>query len=125
MKLSIEKAQGFVPAGTLAAVAAQTAPCNELLESGKGAGNDFLGWVHLPSSITEEFLNDVQATADLLREKCEVVVVAGIGGSYLGPRAVNEALASAFDAYQSNRKNPMHMEINIITIYYPTMKNIN
>ena len=80
MKLSIEKAQCFVPAGTLATVAAQTAACNELLESGKGAGNDFLGWVHLPSSITEEFLNDVQATADLLREKCEVVVVAGIGG---------------------------------------------
>ena len=107
MKLSIEKAQCFVPAGTLASVAAQTAACNELLESGKGAGNDFLGWVHLPSSITEEFLNDVQATADLLREKCEVVVVAGIGGSYLGPRAVNEALASAFDAYQTTRKNPI------------------
>ena len=107
MKLSIEKAQCFVPAGTLATVAAQTAACNELLESGKGAGNDFLGWVHLPSSITEEFLNDVQATADLLREKCEVVVVAGIGGSYLGPRAVNEALASAFDAYQTTRKNPI------------------
>ena len=102
MKLCIEKAQCFVPAGSLAAVAAQTAPCNELLESGKGAGNDFLGWVHLPSSITDEFLAEVQATADLLRSKAEIIVVAGIGGSYLGPRAVNEALDHTFGLNGNN-----------------------
>ena len=106
MKLSIEKAQQFVPAGSLAAIEAQTAPASELLESGKGAGNDFLGWVHLPSSITDEFLDEVQATADQLRAKCEVVVVAGIGGSYLGARAVNEALASSFDTLREGRKDP-------------------
>ena len=102
MKLFIEKAQCFVPAGSLAAVAAQTAPCNELLESGKGLGNDFLGWVHLPSSITDEFLAEVQATADLLRSKAEIIVVAGIGGSYLGPRAVNEALDHTFGLNGNN-----------------------
>ena len=60
-----------------------------------------------PSSITKEQLDDIQNTANLLREKCEVVIVAGIGGSYLGARAVNDALASAFDAYQAtDRKNP-------------------
>ena len=107
MKLSIEKSKQFVPAGTLERLAACSAPANELLESGKGAGNDFLGWVHLPSSITPEFLAEVQATADLLRENCEVVVVAGIGGSYLGARAVNEALASSFDAILPKRKDPI------------------
>jgi len=106
MKLSIEKAQSFVPADSLAAVAAKTAAANALLESGKGAGSDFLGWVNLPSSITEEELADLQATADKLRAKCEVVVVAGIGGSYLGARAVNEALCSSFDPLTANRKNP-------------------
>ena len=102
MKLFIEKAQSFVPAGSLAEVAKQTAPCNELLESGKGPGNDFLGWVHLPSSITDEFIAEVQATADLLRSKAEIIVVAGIGGSYLGPRAVNEALDHTFGLNGNN-----------------------
>ncbi len=106
MKLSIEKAQTFVPAISLEQVAQETAPANLLLENGKGAGNDFLGWVHLPSSITTEFLDEIQATADLLRERCEVIVVAGIGGSYLGARAVNEALCSSFDQILPNRKNP-------------------
>ena len=96
MKLSIQNAASFVPAGCLAAAAEQTAAANQLLESGQGAGNDFLGWVHLPSSITEAFLDEVQATANILREKAEIIVVAGIGGSYLGPRAVNEALDHAF-----------------------------
>jgi glucose-6-phosphate isomerase len=106
MKLSIEKAQSFVTADALASVAAQTAPSNELLESGKGAGNDFLGWVHLPSSITEADLAELQAAADELRQRCEVVVVAGIGGSYLGARAVNEALSNSFLQLAGDKQNP-------------------
>ena len=107
MKLNLKNAACFVPEVTLAATMAQTAAANELLESGKGAGNDFLGWVHLPSSITDAFLDEVQASANVLRERCEVVVVAGIGGSYLGAKAVNEALQHTFDAYQhADRKNP-------------------
>ena len=102
MKLSIQNAASFVPAGCLAAAAEQTAAANQLLESGQGAGSDFLGWVHLPSSITEAFLDEVQATANILREKAEIIVVAGIGGSYLGPRAVNEALDHAFGLNGNN-----------------------
>ena len=107
MKITLSNAASFVPAGSLSELAARTAACNALLENGQGAGNDFLGWVHLPSSITPEFLDEVQACADGLRQRCEVVVVAGIGGSYLGARAVNEALASSFDAFVAkDRKNP-------------------
>ncbi len=102
MKLVLENAASFVSAEALAAKAAKTAAANELLESGKGAGSDFLGWVHLPSSITDEFLAEVQATANLLREKAEIIVVAGIGGSYLGPRAVNEALDHTFGLNGNN-----------------------
>ncbi|MCQ2340951.1 MAG: glucose-6-phosphate isomerase [Paludibacteraceae bacterium] len=83
-------------------LAADTAAANQLLENGQGAGNDFLGWVHLPSQTTEAFLNEVQATADLLRAKAEIIVVAGIGGSYLGPRAVNEALDHTFGLNGNN-----------------------
>ena len=41
------------------------------LEQGTGLGNDFLGWLHLPSSITPDFLNDIEATAQSLRSKCQ------------------------------------------------------
>jgi len=69
---------------------------NLLLESGRGKGSDFLGWLHLPSSIVNSVIDDIQKTADLLRSKCEVVVVIGIGGSYLGAKAVIEALSGSF-----------------------------
>ena len=60
----------------------------------------------MPSSITPEFLNEVQCVADTLREKCEVIVVAGIGGSYLGARAVIEALGNAFAWLVDDKQNP-------------------
>ena len=107
MKLNLQNAASFVPAGSLKAIAAQTAACNELLENGRGAGNDYIGWVTLPAEIDNALLSDIEATAKQLRESCEIVVVAGIGGSYLGARAVNEALASSFDAYMPERKNPI------------------
>ncbi len=102
MKLCLKNAASFVPAGTMERLAAETAAANELLENGQGAGNDFLGWVHLPSQTTEAFLNEVQAVANQLRAKAEIIVVAGIGGSYLGPRAVNEALDHTFGLNGNN-----------------------
>lgn len=106
MELNVTSAASFVPAATMKSLAAKAMACNELLENGKGAGNDFIGWVNLPSSITEEHLKDIEDTARVLCDECEIVVVAGIGGSYLGARAVIEALSSSFDAYRTNRKHP-------------------
>ena len=63
-----------------------------------GAGNDFLGWTSLPSETTTEFIQDIKNQAELLRKKSEVFVVVGIGGSYLGARAVIEALSHQFGA---------------------------
>ena len=108
MKLCLNNAAGFVPADTLEQLKSQTEAANQLLENGQGAGNDYIGWVHLPSSITSAFLDEVQSVADDLRKRCEVVIVAGIGGSYLGARAVNEALCSAFDAYTAKGGNVYH-----------------
>jgi glucose-6-phosphate isomerase len=70
------------------------------LENGTGAGNDFLGWLHLPSSINKAALDDIEASATLLRKNCEYVVAIGIGGSYLGAKAVIEALSDSFAAYK-------------------------
>ncbi len=71
------------------------------LIDGTGAGNDFLGWVKLPSSTPASLLDDINATAAQLRDLCEVVVAIGIGGSYLGAKAVIEALSNSFAAYRN------------------------
>ncbi len=79
---------------------------NRLLHTGEGAGNDFLGWVNLPSSITPEQIQTIQATAARLAEKAEVVIVIGIGGSYLGAKAVLDAMTSSFHFLHKERKAP-------------------
>ena len=94
--LDISKALPFLPEGALAKYETVMLSAAQALEAGTCAGNDFLGWLHLPGSISAGELNDIQATADLLRSECDIIVVAGIGGSYLGARAVIEALADSF-----------------------------
>ena len=65
------------------------------LTDASGAGSDFLGWVDLPSSTPDSLISDICDTAAHLRSKCEVVVCIGIGGSYLGAKAVIEALGNS------------------------------
>lgn len=104
--LDTTKATQFLAAGAVAGYENKVKTARKALEDGTCAGNDFLGWLHLPTETTEAFLNEVQAVADTLREKCEVVVVAGIGGSYLGARAVIEALGNSFAWLVGDKKNP-------------------
>ena len=68
-----------------------------------GAGNDFLGWVNLPTEIDESLLSDLEKTAATLRAKSDIFVVVGIGGSYLGARAVIEALQNHFAPLSGER----------------------
>ena len=96
IKLDITKAAQFLKEGAVKAYEPQVKAAQEALENATCPGNDFLGWLHLPSSITPEFIAEINSTAQTLRKKCEVVVVAGIGGSYLGARAVIEGLSNAF-----------------------------
>ncbi len=76
------------------------------LEQGTCPGNDYVGWLHLPTSITPEFIAEIQQTADTLRKECDTVVVAGIGGSYLGARAIIEALSNSFQWLTNKGENP-------------------
>ena len=107
ISLNIEKTLGFISKENVFAYEAQVKAAQEALENGTGKGNDFLGWLHLPSSITKEHLADLKATAQTLRDNCEVVVVAGIGGSYLGARAVIEALSNSFTWLQDKKTAPV------------------
>ena len=106
ISLNITKAASFLAEGAVKAYEPKVKAAQEALENGTCEGNDFLGWLHLPSSITPEFLDEIQAVANTLREKCEVIVVAGIGGSYLGARAVIEGLGNSFAWLVNDKKNP-------------------
>ena len=103
IKLDTSKAAVTVSAELRAAAEAS----NALLANGEGAGNDFLGWVALPQSIDAEQLAAVNEVANRLRAKAEVIVCIGIGGSYLGAKAVLEAMSNSFALLKRDRKEPI------------------
>lgn len=83
------------------------------LTDGTGLGADFLGWVKLPMEITSELLDDINHTAARLRDTCDVVVAIGIGGSYLGAKAVIEALSNSFSALLPSKTRVLFAGQNI------------
>ncbi len=118
MKLDITHATPFVAPGAIDALKPQVMAAQTALYEGNCLGNDFLGWIHLPSSITPEFIAEINATARVLRDNCDAVVVAGIGGSYLGARMVIDALSNYFGAlYPSNRPHMLFAGNNISEDY--------
>ena len=107
IKLSIDKAFGFISEQSVAGYKAEVAAASAALHNGTCKGSDFLGWLNLPTSINEAQFADLEATAKILRDNCEVVVVIGIGGSYLGAKAVIDGLSNSFDWLQTERKSPI------------------
>ncbi|MDR1357689.1 MAG: glucose-6-phosphate isomerase [Tannerellaceae bacterium] len=105
--LDLNKALGFVSKSRIYAWENKAMSAVNALHNGSGAGSDFLGWLTLPTSITEAEISDIEQTAPLLRSKCEIVVVIGIGGSYLGTKATLEATGNSFDPLLKQRANPL------------------
>lgn len=71
-----------------------------------GKGNDFLGWVTLPDELDEAMIQDIEQTAGIIQKKAKLFVVIGIGGSYLGARAIIEALSDSFGNYSTTGEYP-------------------
>ena len=115
--LDTTKVLPFIQKEAVTALKPQVLNAMQMLENGTGEGADFLGWLHLPSSISEEFLAEIEQTAAVLRNNCDVIVVAGIGGSYLGARAVIEALSSNFHAFASQQTKVVYAGHNISEDY--------
>ena len=107
IQIDIKNTYNFVTEQVIMDYESTVKNANEMLHNGSGKGNDFLGWLHLPTSITESHLADIEQTAKVLQDNCEIVVVIGIGGSYLGAKAVIEALSNSFDWLQKERKAPI------------------
>lgn len=78
IQLNIDKALGTVSKEQIFALRNKAENGMEQLHKGTGKGNDFLGWLNLPTEISEEHLSDLEKTAHNLKEKCEIVVVIGI-----------------------------------------------
>ena len=104
--MNIDKSFDAAGKAQVLACAPGVADSMEKLHKGTGKGNDFLGWLNLPSSLTDAHLTEIENAAARLQERCEVVVVIGIGGSYLGAKAVIEALSHTFAPMLGSGKYP-------------------
>lgn len=104
IEICIKNALGVIDSQTVDSFEPIAEKSLKKLTDGTGLGNDFLGWVKLPTNTTAAILDDINATAASLRENCDTVVVIGIGGSYLGAKAVIEALSDSFAAYRKDVK---------------------
>lgn len=107
INLVIDKAFGCISQEDVLALEGKAMNGIEQLHKGTGLGNDFLGWLNLPAEITEEHLLDVENAARNLQSRCEIVVVIGIGGSYLGAKAVIEALSHSFEQLRDKHEAPI------------------
>ena len=106
IRIDISQIKGFIGKDDLKALEPEVKESILKLENGNGAGNDFIGWMDLASKTESTLLDAIEETAKVLRDNCEVVIVAGIGGSYLGSRAVIEALSNSFAQLIQDKRNP-------------------
>ena len=106
LKVDYSKTLGFISKADVLAYKDAVKQNITALYKQTGKGNDFLGWVNLPSSISAAEIADIKATAQKMKQLCEVVVVIGIGGSYLGAKAVIDALSDSF-AQLKPHNNPL------------------
>jgi len=106
ISLNFNKTFDFISKGSIYSYKETIENHNRALFNKTGKGNDFLGWTNLPTSISETELADYEATAaKLVAKNIDIFVVIGIGGSYLGAKAVVDALSDSF-AHLKVRKNP-------------------
>lgn len=123
IKFDYSKICNFVSKDEVNALYPQAQEALRSLKNGTGKGNDFLGWLNLPVEITSEQLADIEKTAADMRARTQVVVVIGIGGSYLGARAVIEALSNSFHNYEETDMKVIFAGHNIGEDYYHELLN--
>jgi len=106
IKLDYSKTLSFIREDDIFSFQTEIESHIKALYNKTGKGNDFLGWVNLPSSISFENIKEIEKSAAFFKDNCEIVVVIGIGGSYLGAKAVINALSDNFSQLKSNN-NPL------------------
>ena len=118
IKFDYSKICNFVTKEEMVALYPEARQALKSLKEGTGKGSDFLGWLNLPVEITSEQLADIEKTAAELRARTQVMVVIGIGGSFLGARAVIEAMADCLNNYENTGMKVIFAGHNIGEDYY-------
>ena len=95
LKFNSKYAESFIEKAELEAIRAEVEKAHEELHNATGKGNDFLGWVDLPVNYDKEEFEEIKKSAEKIKKDSDVLVVIGIGGSYLGARAAIEYCKSA------------------------------
>ena len=106
LTLDISGIYATVPAEAVEAWREKSDQYQHQLHTATGLGNDFLGWINLPNEISDADFSAIEEVARDLQQRCDYVVSIGIGGSYLGARAVIEALTPSFEAYRREHSAP-------------------
>lgn len=108
VKFDYTKALGFIGQHEIDNLSEQVRIAHEQLHNGTGAGSDYLGWIDLPNNYDKEEFARIKQSAEKIKSDSEVLVVIGIGGSYLGARAAIEMLSNSFYNLQTKeqRKTP-------------------
>lgn len=106
IQVNISDIAGTVNPADVTAMMPEVATALSKIHNATGEGNDFLGWVDLATRTPDSLVDDINNTANELHHSCDVVVAIGIGGSYLGAKAVIEALNDAFPTYGTGSKAP-------------------
>ncbi len=96
LKLNTNHLEGFVAAHELDAIKRETELAAQILHEKSGLGNDFLGWLDLPTEYDKDEFARIKAAAQRIKANSDILIVIGIGGSYLGARAAIELLKSPF-----------------------------
>ena len=96
LALNTKHLSSFINEEEYKAIYPQVEAAHKTLEAKNGPGSDFLGWMYLPRDYDKEEFERIKAAAAKIREDSDVLVVAGIGGSYLGARAVIEAVKGMY-----------------------------
>jgi glucose-6-phosphate isomerase len=102
MKITIKNAENFFSNQEFLEFEKKAQNANQSLINKTGEGNDFLGWVNLPAEITENLISDIENTVNSLKNEIMFMVIIGIGGSYLGSKAIIDALSDNFSMVKSN-----------------------
>lgn len=96
IRLNTKYLGNFIAEHEMEAMKAQISEAHNIIENRNGLGNDFLGWVDLPENYDKDEFKRIKAAAERIKEKADILIVIGIGGSYLGARAAIELLKSPF-----------------------------
>jgi len=107
IKINISKTSDFLLQSDINKYQTAITNSQEALSQKTGAGSDFLGWLNLPEDLSPELIQDIKSTANDLKVMAEVIVVIGIGGSYLGSKAVIDALSHHFSHLKKGGQSPL------------------